>query len=128
MSDLLSPTFTLDVPEVGSFVLRKRTMELEFAIQAEYSRLTRGVPTPTVTLSLFAGIVASLRVLTVRAPDGWSLDACDPLDDDTYNRLFAVGEALREKEASFRRKPGQAGAGAGQEVRADGGALVPGAV
>jgi hypothetical protein len=106
--------YPVDVEGIGTFFFAKRTMRHEFKIQAEYSRLTEGVETPTANLEIMAGIFSTLRVLTMRAPDGWDLDSLDPLDERDYARAIRVHAALREKEGSFRRKQADPGAGAGQ--------------
>jgi hypothetical protein len=103
-----SNEFTVTVEGVGTFTFARRNMRREMAISAEFSRLTEGVETPTPWLQTVAGWIAVLKVLTLRAPDGWELDELDPLDDDNYSTLFKVHAALREKEGSFRRKPDEA--------------------
>lgn len=95
--------FTIDIPGEGAFTFAKRNMRKELQIQAEYSRLTEGVDTPTSQLEMLAGIMSTLKVLTISAPKGWVLDELDPLDPDSYSRLLAVHAALRQKEGSFRR-------------------------
>lgn len=110
--------FPVEVEGIGVFMFARRTMRHEFKIQAEYSRLTEGVDTPTANLEYIAGVFSTLRVLTVQAPDGWSLDALDPLEQEDFEKVMLVHSALRAKEGSFRRKKAAGGAGAGQ---ADGG-------
>lgn len=106
--------FTVTVDDVGSFTFAKRTMADEIKVQVEYARLIEGVA-PTDWLAAVCGWIAALRVLTVRAPDGWDLDEMDPLDNGTYARLNRAYEALTTKERSFRSRPGTGvqGAGAG---------------
>ena len=118
-------TYPVEVDGVGVFHVAKRTMRHEFRIQAEYSRLTEGVDTPTPNLEIMAAIFSVLKVLIVKAPDGWNLDAIDPLDQDEYAKLIRVHSAVRAKEDSFRRKPGQAGAGTGAADGAVPGVQVP---
>lgn len=107
--------FTITVEGVGAFTFAKRTMRDELRIAAEFSRICEGVETPNEFLQTVGSWISTLRVLTVAAPDGWDLDAMDPLDADTYAQLFQVHRALREKEGSFRRK-GKASQGSGPEV------------
>jgi hypothetical protein len=98
--------FQIQVEGLGSFTFAKRTMRDEFAIAAEYSRLTEGVDTPTDFLHGYARIFATIKVLQVVVPDGWNIDDLDPLDGDTsFAQLRAVFAALRAKEDDFRRKP-----------------------
>ena len=104
--------FTVRVDDVGTFTFGKRTMRDEIAIQVEFARLIDGVE-PTAWLQAVGGWVSVLKVLTVRAPDGWDLDGMDPLDDETYAKLKRVYDALTEKESSFRRPKKPAGEGSG---------------
>ena len=120
--------FTITVDGVGAFTFRKRNMRTEFAIQSEYSRLTEGVDTPTTQLHLFASMVSELKVLTVKAPEGWDIDQLDPLDDDSYRKIADTHRAMREKEQSFRRQASTVGAGDGAGNIADGGVRVSPAV
>lgn len=95
--------FVVNVEGVGSFTFGRRTMRDEIAIQVEYARIIDGV-TPTPWLENVGGWMATLRILTVRAPEGWDLDDMDPLEPETYENLFRVYSALREKEDFFRGK------------------------
>lgn len=100
--------FTVDVEGIGTFTFGRRRLADEVKIQVEYARLTEGVQ-PTPWLDLVATWLATLKILTVRAPDDWDIDEMDPLDEGTYSRLMKVHAALREKEDSFRRGAKQAG-------------------
>lgn len=93
--------FTVQVDGVGTFTFGRRTMRDEIAIQVEYARIIDGVE-PTAWLQAVGGWLSVLRTMTVRAPDGWDLDAMDPLDDETYARISKVYEAFVEKERFFR--------------------------
>lgn len=100
--------FDLHVDGIGAFTFARRNMRAELAIAAEFSRLTEGVETPSAFLETIAGWISTLKVLTLKAPDGWLLDELDPLDDENYALLMKVHAALRAKEGSFRRGPGVA--------------------
>ncbi|MFJ2528451.1 hypothetical protein [Pseudomonas helmanticensis] len=106
--------FHEEIPGVGQFVFARRTMRDEMRIASEYSRLTEGVMTPTPFLATVAGWIATLKVLIVAAPDAWDLDEMDPLDEDAYNRIAKVNNALRQREGQFRKTKGTASKGAGQ--------------
>lgn len=106
--------FTVPVEGIGSFTFAKRTMADELAIQREYADIIGGVESPTVWLETMGGWLSVLRVLTVRAPDGWDLDELDPLDEGTYAKLNKVYEELRTQERSFR--GGQKPAGEGSSA------------
>lgn len=99
--EALNTDFDLTVENVGTFTFGKRTMRDEISIQVAYARMIDGV-TPTEWLTLVAGWISSLKVMTVRAPEGWDIDELDPLDDKTYSRLQKVADALYAKEKSFR--------------------------
>jgi hypothetical protein len=112
-----SPTdFTLHVEGVGSFVFGYRKMPDELKIAAEFSRICEGVDKPNEFLQLVGNWIATLRVLTVRGPEGWDLDELDPLSDEDYAKLAKVYSALRAKEDSFRSGKKQAGEGKGEAV------------
>lgn len=104
--------FVVLVEGVGQFTFARRTMRDEITIQVEYARIIDGAE-PTSWLQAVGGWLSTLKVLTVRAPDGWDLDELDPLDPETYARMNAVYGGLSEKERSFRRKPTAAGEGNG---------------
>lgn len=105
--------FDVSVENIGSFTFGRRTMRDEIKIQVEYARMIEGV-TPTEWLALVAGWIATLKVMTVRAPDGWAIDELDPLDDETYAKLQKVSKALDAKESSFRSKPSKTAEEAGE--------------
>ena len=98
--------FRVTVPGVGDFVFGRRTMRDEIATQVEYARVLDGV-TPTPWLEAVVGAMSDLSVLTVRAPDGWDIDAMDPHDPDTYAKLIAAHRGLCEQERTFRSASGQ---------------------
>lgn len=98
--------FHIDIEGIGNFVFARRTMRDELRIATEYSRLTEGVLTPTPWLSSVAGWIATLKVMTVSAPDGWDLEGMDPLDEAVYGRIGRVNTELRIKEGHFRKAKG----------------------
>lgn len=108
MSRSSRPTdFRVSVDGVGDFVFAKRTMRDEIATQVEYARLIDGVA-PTPWLETVCGAIADLKTLTVKAPEGWDIDALEPHDPETYKNLLAAHRELINKERSFR--PGAASA------------------
>lgn len=109
-----STDFHVTVDGVGTFSFARRTLRDEVRIGAEFSRLTEGVDTPTPWLQITAGVMATLKILTVSGPDGWDIESFDPLDQDTYDKMILVHSALRAKEDSFRRGAGQGGKETGQ--------------
>jgi hypothetical protein len=105
--------FTVPVDTIGTFVFGKRTMRDECAIQVEFARIVDGVE-PTAWLQAVGGWLSTLRVLTVRAPEGWNLEELDPLDDSSYAKLALVHTALSDKERSFRQQPAAPSQGSGE--------------
>lgn len=100
--------FQVQVDGLGSFTFGRRTMRDEFAIAAEYSRLTEGIETPTEMLHFYARAFGTIKVLQVASPAGWDVETLDPQEDASYAQLLSVFDALRAQEADFRRKPGAA--------------------
>lgn len=117
--------FFVSVEGVGRFSFAQRRMDDELKIAVEYSLITQGIDTPSAWLSIMAGALSQLRVLTVTAPEGWDLDEMDPLNEDTYAKIVKVHRALREKETSFREKPATAGQDSGPGDSEGVGVLVP---
>lgn len=93
--------FSIDVDGVGSFTFGRRAFRDELKTQVEYARIIEGVQ-PTPWLHAVATWISDLKVLTVRAPEGWDIEAMDPFDDQTYADLMKVHGGLLEKERSFR--------------------------
>ena len=96
-------TYVVNVPDVGTFEVRKRTLRVQMTIHAELNRLTEGAPLSTLSdwFIDLCGLVAELKGLIIKSPDGWSMEDVDPLDDG-YDRLRAVYRAIRTQEDSFR--------------------------
>ena len=94
--------FDLNVEGVGNFRFARRRMADEMKIQVEYARIIDGVEQPTVWLDRMGGAISTLKVLTVKAPDGFDIDDLDPLDEESYIKLLSVYDALAAKEESFR--------------------------
>lgn len=107
--------FQITVDDVGMFTFGRRTFADEFAIQRKFADLTGGGPT-TEWLRLVGGWVSTLAVLTVKAPEGWDIDAMDPLDPDVYAQLNRVHDALLDREYSFRGRTRE-GSEAGSETQ-----------
>ena len=118
-------TFSVPVEKIGTFVFRKRAFRDNFAVQAEYVRITEGVENPGDNMAFLARSWAAIKVLLVEAPEGFDLEALDPYDDESYMKLVAVGAALSDKEASFRPRSAKNGAQGGAGNVADPGIPVP---
>lgn len=104
--------YTVDVDGIGTFTFGQRKMADHIKINVEYARLLEGV-TPTPWLDTLTQWVSTLKVLMVRAPEGFVLEDLDPLEDSAYAKLFKVYTALRAKEDSFRPGSKAASEGAG---------------
>ena len=101
-----STDYQVQVDGLGSFTFGRRTMRDEFAIAAEYSRLTEGVQTPTDFLRIFATAFSTIRAMQVSSPNGWDVEKLDPVDEDaSFAQMMSVYDAIRAKEADFRVKP-----------------------
>lgn len=111
--------FTVPVEGVGEFTFGKKGIRDQFAIEAEYSRLTEGMDIVTNFLWNIATAFANLKILTVKAPDGWDLETLDPEDGDSYRKLMLVWGALRDKQATFRKKPEPVGESQGEGASRD---------
>jgi len=116
--------FRVTVPDVGDFVFGKRTMRDEISTQVEYARFLDGV-SPTPWLEAVVGAIADLTVLTVKAPDGWDIEAMEPHDPVTYAKLIAVHRGLLEKERHFRGATGKGSEAPGAESGGDNRVQVP---
>lgn len=116
--------FALDVEGIGRFVFGRKTVMDALAIECEYTRLTEGLDVVPDYLGVLASAIANLRILTVKAPDGWDIEGMDGEDEETYTRLKKVWGALRDKLASFRAKPGAPVEDGGQGSVEDGRVLV----
>jgi hypothetical protein len=104
--------FPVDVEGVGTFVFGRRKLADEIKIHVEYSRLTEAV-VPTAWLDQVATWMSTLKVMTVRFPDGFDIEELDPLEDETYQKLLKVHAALIAKESSFRLNKGAEGQAGG---------------
>jgi|SRR5579862_3081179 len=106
--------FVVDVEGVGTFRFAQKNLRIQAMIEAEYSRLTEGLNDVPEYFQHLASVMAELKVLAVEVPEGWDIDAMDPETDETYQRLWTVWGALRDKRAAFRAGTQKPGAGAGK--------------
>lgn len=61
----LARVFTVDVPGVGSFTFRRRTLGDDIRIMALYDAMLGGVTEPSALLDSLATAIATLRTLAV---------------------------------------------------------------
>lgn len=97
-----SETYMVEVPEVGSFEVRRPVMRTAIRVEVEYARLTEGVESLPVDLKVICRIMSYLKVMVVSGPDGWDVDNIDPYSDDETSRLREVYEAVTAEETRFR--------------------------
>jgi len=100
-----APVYPLIVDGVGAFEARRRTLRTEIQIGVEYARLTEGQESIPNWLQQLCEMVATVKVLIVAAPPGWEVDAMDPREPTTYDRLQQVYRALGAQEDRFRHPP-----------------------
>ena len=105
-------THVEDVPGIGAFTFRRRTIRDQVGIQAEARRILGGA-TDDKDLENMAFALAELGTLTVAGPEGWDLSAVDPFDEEAMNRVWRVYGVLRAAGARFRPGPGPARQAAG---------------
>ena len=121
----MQKTYTVDVEEVGAFTVSRRNMRAEIAISSEFNRLTDGQDNLSDSLSTFAMMVATVKVLVLEAPEGWSVDDMDPFEPSSYLRVTRVFRAIREREEFFRNGSAQGSAQPGQGTATARGMAIP---
>lgn len=111
--------FFLDVPDIGKFRFGRRTKRDQYKIRGIYAQMTENNFSPSGdVVDAEAWWHASLLVMTVLNPEGFSPDDIDPLTEpeEGDQRIHKVFLALREKELSFRPKPADGSADKGEGV------------
>ena len=96
--------YVVNVEGVGAFTFARRNIRLQVALDVEVARKSEGVALPD-QVALFIRALATLKVLTVAAPEGWSPEEADPFEQDSYDRVMLAWGALREQEETFRKRP-----------------------
>ena len=112
MSRIASPAdFFIDVPNIGRFNFARRQIGDVFRIRGRYNQLTEGFYDAEGRMAdLVALAYVTIQTLLVSGPDGFDIDALDPLmDDDFDTKLLSIWRALRDKELSFRPQPKEVG-------------------
>lgn len=98
--------FTVEVPGIGTFTFRRRTLGDDIRIMALYDGMLGGVAQPSALLDSLATAVATLRTLAVAWPsEAWQPDRLaqmDVLADDRTAALLQVFGALSAREDEFR--------------------------
>jgi hypothetical protein len=103
--------FFVDVPNLGGFNFARRQIGDVFKIRGRYNQLTEGFYDAEGRMAdLVALAFVTIQTLLVSGPEGFDLEALDPLvDDDFDTKLLSIWRALRDKELSFRPQPKEAG-------------------
>lgn len=114
--------FPVEVPDIGTFIFRRRTMQDQLLMQAEFERLGSALVDPAQRMA--AEAVATIPRLMVEAPPGFVFEDLDPLDADDWAKLGAIYGGLRAAEGKFRGSPAPERTGVGSEPGADGGVPV----
>jgi hypothetical protein len=118
MREAKDTDFYIQLPDVGVFRFGRRTYGDRLSIRTEYLRLVREFGDSDTSLSIYASMIASHRILCVEAPDGWEdltgLDMTSP--NDPEEKLFELYELLKAKEDSFRRGNNKVSQEAGQSA------------
>ena len=99
--------YQLEVDGIGEFTFRRRNMRDQIRIEAEAERITGGPVENKSPLQRAAIAIATLSVLTVKAPDGWDVDAMDPLEQADVETVLKVAGEVYEAEARFRERAKQ---------------------
>lgn len=116
--------YTIELPEVGSFIFGKRTQGDKLAIRRLYYSLAGPEPDPVedvardYVVDFLAYFYACYAVLVVSCPKGWE-NAMDlpgeGEEGDLYTkRIYELARLLRDKEESFRSSRQGDGPGGGQ--------------
>jgi hypothetical protein len=92
--------FTVDVPDIGTFTFRRRTMQDQLLIQAEFAKLSAGIE--DLASRMAAEALATLPRIVEQAPPGFDLAELDPLDPEDWAKLGAIYGGLRDAEVKFR--------------------------
>lgn len=95
-----SNTLTVEVPDLGTFIFRRRTIRDNFWIDGEATRLLGG-PVDDPLLAVAAKAYATVQRLLVTSPPGWNLRDLNAYSSKAMQEVFAVAEALGGAEARF---------------------------
>jgi hypothetical protein len=90
-------TFTVTLPDSGTFVFRFPTIRDDFKIDAVASQILDGNLSPSEENKTVATMVATLQTVLQVAPEGF-----DALGLYDYNELAAIYHAYIEKVFQFR--------------------------
>jgi hypothetical protein len=125
----LPATFTLDMPDLGKFTFRRRTIGDDLRIMADYDRLTGGLENPSQLLDSLATALATYKVLAAGWPSPeWAplrVEQMDTLADDRTAALLSLFGALSAREDEFRPEAKRRFKAAGPGPSEEPGGVVP---
>ena len=101
----MSRIIHVNVPGVGDFTFRRRTLGDDITIMARYDRMLGGITQPSPLLDSLATAVATYGTLALSWPKGWEPEKIvemDVLAEDRTADLLRVFGALSAREDEFR--------------------------
>lgn len=101
---LKSRTHTVDVDGVGQFEFHHRTLTLQVGVEAILNRMLDG-PVSDEKLLYVARAISTVKKLAIKWPEGFDLEAIDPIDENEVGSVLKAYGGLLEAEANFRRRP-----------------------
>lgn len=120
--------FVVEVEGLGTFVFGRRTGRDRFRIAADYHRLTEGLDVSDNDFGMAAEALATVKTLLVEGPAEimamLDLDAPADPSPEADAKLLRVFFALRQKELSFRPRPGEGSEASREENSGNAGVLV----
>lgn len=95
--------FKVDVEGYGVFTFGRRTKDDVYRIRSRYAAITEShYDAEGRAADIGALGFVTLKTLMVAGPEGFDLDAIDPLlDDDFDTKILKIFGALRVREAAF---------------------------
>lgn len=124
----MSRIITLDLPGIGAFTFRRRTLGDDITIMARYDAMLGGVAQPSPLLDSLATAVATYRTLALSWPKEWEpekIAEMDVLADDRTADLLRVFGALSAREDEFRPPEKRRFQAAGKDAGDQPGGVVP---
>lgn len=99
---LKARTHVVDVEGVGQFEFQHRTLTLQVGVEAIMNRMLDG-PVSDERLLYVARAIATIKKLAIKVPEGFDLEAIDPIDENEVEGVLKAYGGLLDAEATFRR-------------------------
>lgn len=108
--------FIVPLPGVGDFRYGRRTFGDRLKIRSTFLGLTSEVGDGDPSIAMYAGFIATHRVLCVEAPAGWADLADIQLDapGDPELKIIELIDALKDREDSFAKGVTKSGEASGE--------------